>query len=76
MRSARTYVRVEGGAQNDAWGGGLWSIIAPLLYILGFKNDFASCVTLLELSIGIANLSQRIDLSDRDLEAAGGQQPS
>jgi hypothetical protein len=33
-------------------------------------------VTLLELSIGIANLSQRIDLSDRDLEAAGGQQPS
>jgi hypothetical protein len=46
------------------------------LYILGFKNDLATCMTLLELSIGIANLGKRIDLSDRDLEAAGGQQPS
>jgi len=26
------------------------------LYILGFKNDLATCMTLLELSIGIANL--------------------
>ena len=33
-------------------------------------------MTLLELSIGIANLCQRIDLSNRDLKAAGGQQPS
>src|ERR1700676_2175806 len=31
-------------------------------------------MTLLELSIGIANLGQRIDLSDRDLKAAGGHQ--
>ena len=32
-------------------------------------------MTLLELSsIGIANLGQRIDLGDRDLVAAGGQQ--
>jgi hypothetical protein len=32
-------------------------------------------MTLLELSISIANLGQRIDLSDRDLKAAGGQEP-
>ncbi len=31
---------------------------------------------LLEFSIGIANLGQRIDLGDRDLQAAGGHQPS
>jgi hypothetical protein len=43
---------------------------------LGFKNDLATCMTLIELSIGIANFGQRIDLSDRDLKAAGGQQPS
>ena len=30
-------------------------------------------MTLLELSIGIANVGQGIDLSDRDLEAAGGE---
>jgi hypothetical protein len=33
-------------------------------------------MTLLELSIGLANLGQRIHLSDRDLKAAGSQQPS
>ena len=45
-------------------------------FMLGFKNDLATCMTLLELSIGIANIGKRIDPSDRDLEAAGGQQPS
>jgi hypothetical protein len=40
----------------------------PRLYccspgILRFKDDLATCMTLLELSIGIANLGQRIDLS-------------
>jgi hypothetical protein len=48
-----------------------FSLSLPL-YILGFKNDLATCMTLLELSIGIANLGQRIDFSDRDLKAAGG----
>jgi len=33
-------------------------------------------MTLFELAVGIANLGQRIDLSDRDFEAACGQQPS
>jgi len=32
-------------------------------------------MTLLELSIGLANFGQRIDPCDRDLQAAGGQQP-
>jgi len=44
--------------------------------LLGFKNDLATCMTLLEFSISIANLGQRIDLSDRDLKVAGRQQPS
>jgi CubicO group peptidase (beta-lactamase class C family) len=38
-----------------------------------FKHDLAARVTLLELSIGIANVGQGIDLSDRDLKAAGGE---
>jgi len=46
------------------------------LYLLEFENDLATCMTLLEIPIGIANLGQRIDLSDRDLKAAGGEQPS
>jgi hypothetical protein len=46
------------------------------LCMLGFKNDLASCMTLLEFSIGIADLGQWIDLSDRDLKVTGGQQPS
>jgi len=33
-------------------------------------------MTLLKLSISISNLGQRIDLSDRNLEAAGRYQPS
>ena len=45
-------------------------------FMLGFKNDLATCMTLLEFSIGIANLGKRIDPSNRDLKAAGGQQPS
>ena len=50
----------------------------PLTYLLisGFKNDLATCMTQLEFSIGIANLSQRIDLSDRNLKATCGEQPS
>jgi hypothetical protein len=32
-------------------------------------------MTLLKLSISVANVGQRIDSGDRDLEAAGGQQP-
>src|ERR1700722_16309606 len=42
---------------------------------LRFKHDLAACMPLLELSIGIANVGQRIDLRDGDLKAAGGQQP-
>jgi hypothetical protein len=33
-------------------------------------------MTLLQLSIRFANVGERIDVSDRDLKAAGGQQPS
>src|ERR1700722_15151895 len=33
-------------------------------------------MTQLEVSIGIANVGQRINLSDRDLKAAGGHQAS
>src|SRR6202453_1588450 len=42
----------------------------------GFKHDLAPGVTLLEFSIGIANFGQGIDLSNRDLEAAGGEHAS
>ncbi len=37
-----------------------------------FQNDLAACVTLFELSIGLAYLGQRIDLGDWDVEPAGG----
>src|ERR1700722_1945196 len=41
---------------------------------LWFKHDLAVRVALLELSIGIANLGQRIDLGNRDLKTPGSQQ--
>ena len=45
----------------------------PRMGLSGFKHNFALRVTLLQISIGIANVGQGIDLGDRDLEAAGGE---
>lgn len=41
----------------------------------GFENDLSARVTLFEFLIGLANLRQRIDLRDRDLEPSGRNQP-
>src|SRR6202012_950921 len=44
--------------------------------VSGFEHDLAPGVTLLEVSIGFANFGQGINLSDRNLEAAGGEHAS
>jgi hypothetical protein len=43
--------------------------------VLRFQYDLTPSVTLLEVSISIPNLGQRVDLCDRDLKPARREQP-
>jgi len=49
-------------------------VVRYLSDFLGFENDLAMCMALLEFPIGLTNLRQGIDVRDRNLQAPRGDQ--